>query len=119
MFRRCCISTFVYFLPFDQDHLLPSHFSNCKDKHKDYVYIIGGDDTQTGAAVIYQEMRRRGLKAVVVGIPKTIDNDILAINDTRRRFEVEKQECISLRTEARRRFEVEKQECINPRTEKG
>ncbi|KAL0456653.1 UNVERIFIED_CONTAM: ATP-dependent 6-phosphofructokinase, partial [Sesamum latifolium] len=40
------------------------------------VYIIGGDGTQKGAAVIYEEIRKRGLKVVVAGIPKTIDNDI-------------------------------------------
>ncbi|KAK6116842.1 hypothetical protein DH2020_049408 [Rehmannia glutinosa] len=40
------------------------------------VYIIGGDGTLNGAAVIYEEIRKRGLKVAVVGIPKTIDNDI-------------------------------------------
>ncbi|THF99096.1 hypothetical protein TEA_021937 [Camellia sinensis var. sinensis] len=40
------------------------------------VYIIGGDGTLKGAAAIFQEVRRRGLKVAVVGIPKTIDNDI-------------------------------------------
>ena len=40
------------------------------------VYIIGGDGTQRGAEVIYEETRRRGLKVAVAGIPKTIDNDI-------------------------------------------
>ncbi|CAH1432221.1 unnamed protein product [Lactuca virosa] len=44
------------------------------------VYIIGGDGTQKGAAVIYEEIRRRGIKAVVVRIPKTIDNDISVID---------------------------------------
>ncbi|KAK4385177.1 ATP-dependent 6-phosphofructokinase, chloroplastic [Sesamum angolense] len=40
------------------------------------VYIIGGDGTQKGAAAIYKEVERRGLKVAVAGIPKTIDNDI-------------------------------------------
>ncbi|KAK6140748.1 hypothetical protein DH2020_025511 [Rehmannia glutinosa] len=44
------------------------------------VYIIGGDGTQKGAAVIYEEVRKRGLKVVVAGIPKTIDNDISVID---------------------------------------
>ncbi|KAG5540539.1 hypothetical protein RHGRI_020675 [Rhododendron griersonianum] len=44
------------------------------------VYIIGGDGTQKGAAVIYEEVRRRGLKVAVAGIPKTIDNDIPVID---------------------------------------
>ncbi|VAH73445.1 unnamed protein product [Triticum turgidum subsp. durum] len=44
------------------------------------VYIIGGDGTQQGASVIYEEVRRRGLKCAVVGVPKTIDNDIAVID---------------------------------------
>ncbi|KAF5748283.1 6-phosphofructokinase 6 [Tripterygium wilfordii] len=44
------------------------------------VYVIGGDGTQKGAAVIYEELRRRGLKVAVAGIPKTIDNDIPVID---------------------------------------
>uniref|UniRef100_A0A0E0JF37 ATP-dependent 6-phosphofructokinase n=1 Tax=Oryza punctata TaxID=4537 RepID=A0A0E0JF37_ORYPU len=44
------------------------------------VYIIGGDGTQKGASVIYEEVRRRGLKCSVVGVPKTIDNDIAVID---------------------------------------
>ncbi|GJR11685.1 putative reverse transcriptase domain-containing protein [Tanacetum coccineum] len=39
------------------------------------VYIIGGDGTQKGASAIYEEVRRRGLKVAVVGIPKPIYND--------------------------------------------
>ncbi|KAL9249433.1 ATP-dependent 6-phosphofructokinase 3-like protein [Drosera capensis] len=76
-----------------------------QDRGINQVYIIGGDGTQKGAAVIYeasiltelrlyhwtlsyslifflnvQEVRRRGLKVAVSGIPKTIDNDIPVID---------------------------------------
>ncbi|KAK4276961.1 hypothetical protein QN277_015044 [Acacia crassicarpa] len=51
-----------------------------KDRGINQVYIIGGDGTQKGAAVIYEEIRRRGLKVAIAGIPKTIDNDILVID---------------------------------------
>lgn len=51
-----------------------------QDRGINQVYIIGGDGTQKGAAVIYEEIRRRGLKVVVAGIPKTIDNDIPIID---------------------------------------
>lgn len=51
-----------------------------QDRGINQVYIIGGDGTQKGASVIYQEVRRRGLKTTVVGIPKTIDNDIPVID---------------------------------------
>lgn len=42
----------------------------------DILFCIGGDGTQRGAHAIYQEIARRGLAKSVIGIPKTIDNDI-------------------------------------------
>ncbi|KAL6212517.1 hypothetical protein ACLB2K_017737 [Fragaria x ananassa] len=50
------------------------------DRGINQVYIIGGDGTQRGASVIFEEVRRRGLKVAVVGVPKTIDNDIPVID---------------------------------------
>ncbi len=40
------------------------------------LFTIGGDGTLRGARAISEEVRRRGKKISVVGIPKTIDNDI-------------------------------------------
>ncbi len=40
------------------------------------LFTIGGDGTLRGAQAISEEILRRGLKISVVGIPKTIDNDI-------------------------------------------
>jgi 6-phosphofructokinase 1 len=40
------------------------------------LFTIGGDGTLRGARAISEEVRRRKLKISVVGIPKTIDNDI-------------------------------------------
>jgi len=40
------------------------------------LFTIGGDGTQKGALNIAEEITKRGLKTVVVGIPKTIDNDL-------------------------------------------
>ncbi|CAA7397323.1 unnamed protein product [Spirodela intermedia] len=51
-----------------------------QDRGINQVYIIGGDGTQKGASVIFEEIERRGLKVSVVGIPKTIDNDITVID---------------------------------------
>ncbi|XP_044463838.1 ATP-dependent 6-phosphofructokinase 3-like [Mangifera indica] len=51
-----------------------------QDRGINQVYIIGGDGTQKGASVIYEEVRKRGLKVVIAGIPKTIDNDIPVID---------------------------------------
>jgi len=40
------------------------------------LFTIGGDGTQKGSLRIAEEIERRGLQTVVVGIPKTIDNDL-------------------------------------------
>jgi 6-phosphofructokinase 1 len=40
------------------------------------LFTIGGDGTQRGAREFFQEAQRRGHVLSVVGIPKTIDNDI-------------------------------------------
>lgn len=40
------------------------------------LFTIGGDGTLRGAHAIWEEIERRNLKIAVVGIPKTIDNDI-------------------------------------------
>ncbi len=42
----------------------------------DILFCIGGDGTQRGAEQIFLDVQRRGLPISVVGIPKTIDNDI-------------------------------------------
>jgi 6-phosphofructokinase 1 len=44
------------------------------------LFVIGGDGTLRGAAAINAELRRRGLPKSVIGIPKTIDNDIMYID---------------------------------------
>lgn len=48
----------------------------------DILFCVGGDGTQRGAHTIVEEVRRRGLPIAVVGIPKTIDNDILFVRST-------------------------------------
>ena len=40
------------------------------------LFMIGGDGTMKAAQAVTGEVLRRGLKIAVVGIPKTIDNDI-------------------------------------------
>ncbi|MGB8331740.1 MAG: ATP-dependent 6-phosphofructokinase [Polyangiales bacterium] len=42
----------------------------------DILFCIGGDGTQRGAHKIQQEIEKRGLAKSVIGIPKTIDNDV-------------------------------------------
>ncbi len=40
------------------------------------LFTVGGDGTQRGANAIYQEASRSGHPLAVVGVPKTIDNDV-------------------------------------------
>ncbi len=47
-----------------------------EDMKVDILFVIGGDGTLRGAAELTKEIERRGLKKAIVGIPKTIDNDI-------------------------------------------
>ncbi|KAI3447070.1 hypothetical protein Pfo_003735 [Paulownia fortunei] len=61
-------------------HATKKIVDSIQDRRINQVYIIGGDGTQKGAAVIFEEIRRRGLKVAVAGIPKTIDNDIPVID---------------------------------------
>ena len=47
-----------------------------EEMNVDILFVVGGDGTLRGAAEICEEIERRGLAKSVVGIPKTIDNDI-------------------------------------------
>ncbi|KHN40226.1 6-phosphofructokinase 2 [Glycine soja] len=49
------------------------------------VYIIGGDGTMRGAVKIFDEIKHRKLEVAVVGIPKTVDNDVGIIDSERHR----------------------------------
>ncbi len=44
------------------------------------LFTIGGDGTLRGANAIATEIEKRGLKISIIGIPKTIDNDISFID---------------------------------------
>ena len=46
------------------------------------VFVIGGNGTHAGANAISNECAKRGVKVSVVGVPKTIDNDILLLDKT-------------------------------------
>jgi len=46
------------------------------------LFVIGGDGTIRGAMQIVREIAARGDKIAVVGIPKTIDNDIMFIDQS-------------------------------------
>ena len=46
------------------------------------LYCIGGDGTMRGAITLVRELKARGLKVSVIGIPKTIDNDLPYVERT-------------------------------------
>ena len=46
------------------------------------LFTIGGDGTQRGGNALFQEARRRGHALAVVGVPKTIDNDVAFVSRT-------------------------------------
>jgi 6-phosphofructokinase 1 len=53
-----------------------------KRMNVDIFFCIGGDGTMRGAEQITQEIKKRGLNIAVIGIPKTIDNDLKLIQKT-------------------------------------
>ena len=55
----------------------PHVMADYLQSHKiDILFCIGGDGTQRGANALHEEMTRRQADIAIVGIPKTIDNDI-------------------------------------------
>ncbi|RVU20205.1 pyrophosphate--fructose-6-phosphate 1-phosphotransferase [Methylobacterium oryzihabitans] len=46
------------------------------------LHTIGGDDTNTTAADLAAYLERNGYRLTVVGLPKTIDNDVVPIRQT-------------------------------------
>lgn len=55
---------------------IPSIVDALERLNVNLFFPIGGDGTQRGALAIAEEIERRGLKIAVVGVPKTIDNDL-------------------------------------------
>lgn len=53
------------------------------ERHRiNMLFPIGGDGTMHGALAIWDEIKRRKLEIAVVGVPKTIDNDIPYVKRT-------------------------------------
>jgi len=51
-----------------------------QDNRIDILFVVGGDGTQRGALNISAAARQRGAPVSIIGIPKTVDNDILHID---------------------------------------
>jgi 6-phosphofructokinase 1 len=48
----------------------------------DILFALGGDGTLRGAHALYEEITRRGDRIALVGVPKTIDNDVPYLSQT-------------------------------------
>ncbi|WP_035104659.1 ATP-dependent 6-phosphofructokinase [Desulfohalovibrio reitneri] len=46
------------------------------------LFMIGGDGTMHAASALVEEIKRRNIKIGVIGVPKTIDNDINFVANT-------------------------------------
>jgi len=55
---------------------VPAMVDNLVHREIDILFVIGGDGSMRGAHAIAEEALSRDLKIAVVGVPKTIDNDI-------------------------------------------
>jgi len=58
----------------DTDEKMALSRETCKQLELDAIVIVGGDDSNTNAAFLAQEMFEDGIQ--VLGVPKTIDGDI-------------------------------------------
>ncbi|MFP5019401.1 ATP-dependent 6-phosphofructokinase [Pseudonocardia phyllosphaerae] len=71
------------FLGTSRGHQDPEEIVDCLEQmHLGVLFVIGGDGTLRGAMEIARVVRDRGLRIAVVGIPKTIDNDIPFIDQS-------------------------------------
>ncbi len=58
----------------DTDEKMTLSRETCKQLELDAIVVVGGDDSNTNAAFLAQEMFEDGIQ--VIGVPKTIDGDI-------------------------------------------
>jgi len=68
------------------------------------LFVVGGDGTLRGGADIYDEIKSRNLKIGIIGIPKTIDNDLMFIDESfgfQTAYEAAVQSLICAHTEAK------------------
>ena len=56
--------------------------SQLEEDKIDILHTIGGDDTNTMAAALAKHLDKTGKKLTVVGLPKTVDNDVIPVKQT-------------------------------------
>lgn len=77
-------------------------------RHINILFCIGGDGTMRGALALFEEISRRKLPIAIIGVPKTIDNDLPYVEQT---FGFET--AVSFATQAIRAAHVEAQGALN------
>ena len=61
----------------------PAEIVDCLERMGiNILFVIGGDGTLRGGLSIAREVEARGARIAIVGIPKTIDNDIMFIDQS-------------------------------------
>ena len=60
----------------ETEEQLRSSMQNCTDLNLDGLVVIGGDDSNTNAAILAEYFIANGCKTKVIGCPKTIDGDL-------------------------------------------
>ncbi|NNJ70739.1 MAG: ATP-dependent 6-phosphofructokinase [Kiritimatiellales bacterium] len=61
---------------------VPASVQTLLDWKVNLLFIIGGDGTQRGALELAEEFKRLDAPVAVIGIPKTIDNDIMWVDQS-------------------------------------
>ncbi|NGX52388.1 MAG: hypothetical protein KR126chlam5_00685, partial [Candidatus Anoxychlamydiales bacterium] len=60
----------------ETDEQLEKSLICAKDLQLDGIVIIGGDDSNTNAAILAEYFKKKNISTSVVGVPKTIDGDL-------------------------------------------
>ena len=60
----------------ETDEQLSKSLSVCSELKLDGLVIIGGDDSNTNAAILAEYFKDKGCTTKVIGVPKTIDGDL-------------------------------------------
>lgn len=60
----------------ETDEQLEKSLTCAKDLNLDGIVIIGGDDSNTNAAILAEYFKKNNISTKVIGVPKTIDGDL-------------------------------------------
>ena len=60
----------------ETDEQFESVSKTCREREIDAIVVIGGDDSNTNAAVLAEYFLSRKVQTQVIGVPKTIDGDL-------------------------------------------